>query len=882
MENAELEEPEKKRPHLSSDSSPMARNSNLSPDNKSVDAAVLQYQNQKLVQQLDAQKHELHDLEVKIQELKERQSSYDDMLTTIKQLWNQLIDDVVFIGVRAGGSLNVLQTLDSEDYAQGSNSSCPAEHVLLCRLLNVDSVKGNGGEDHVKSVEEIFSQHYSSILDLLRFFENFVEDQKKKTFSIAQEMHENLSTEGPGDAITKLNKIEDLMTEEASSLRVVIDDLHLKHSQYADRIQSYIQNKSVDETEIKHIAGELEESMAELEESRRKLVNLRMQKNLASGTYSPVTGVMNGNLSSLKLPDKSMGLRELKHSIEEAEVLAADRLAELEDAREDNSILSKQLEEIEKEMKDDKYVCSSRLYTLVNDQLHHWKAEVARYKTLTDSLQSDRSYLIRREKELELKKESADSAKASIDKAETRVEELELKFQNSIIEKNELEAKMEEAVQDSGRTDIKSEFNVMASALSKEMGMVEAQLNRWKDISQEALSLRGEAETQKALLNRKTSEVKALGDKCGQQMAEIKSLKELIEKLQKEKLELQIFVDMLGQGIYDNRDLMEIQESERRACAQAEVLKHALDEHNLELRIKAANEAEAACQLRLSVAEAEIADLRAKLDTTEREVCELTEAIKIKDAEAEAYISEIETIGQAYEDMQTQNQHLLLQMTERDDYNIKLVSESVKTKQAVNTLLTEKQALAKQFQSVNASLESLRARISRSEEQMKAIMSEALNHCQEDRHLIVSLERAKWELSDVEKELKWVKSAIASSEKEYEQVQRKTADIQKELGSERNDKKKLEEELRQWKDRVVEMTAETGEAAIQRLQEEIKDCKSILKCSVCFDRPKEVVIVKCYHLFCNQCIQRNLEIRHRKCPGCGTAFGQNDVRFVKI
>lgn len=68
---------------------------------------------------------------------------------------------------------------------------------------------------------------------------------------------------------------------------------------------------------------------------------------------------------------------------------------------------------------------------------------------------------------------------------------------------------------------------------------------------------------------------------------------------------------------------------------------------------------------------------------------------------------------------------------------------------------------------------------------MKSIMSEALNHCQEDRHLIVSLERAKWELSDAEKELKWVKSAIASSEKEYEYVQRKAAEIQKDLESER-------------------------------------------------------------------------------------------------
>lgn len=36
MDHAESEEPEKKRPHLSSDSSLMARNSNVSPDNKSV------------------------------------------------------------------------------------------------------------------------------------------------------------------------------------------------------------------------------------------------------------------------------------------------------------------------------------------------------------------------------------------------------------------------------------------------------------------------------------------------------------------------------------------------------------------------------------------------------------------------------------------------------------------------------------------------------------------------------------------------------------------------------------------------------------------------------------------------------------------------------
>lgn len=82
-----------------------------------------------------------------------------------------------------------------------------------------------------------------------------------------------------------------------------------------------------------------------------------------------------------------------------------------------------------------------------------------------------------------------------------------------------------------------------------------------------------------------------------------------------------------------------------------------------------------------------------------RDVLKLKEAIRIKEAEGDAYISDIEvssffsflsavyvvcmhvwkhmilslqTIGQAYEDMQTQNQHLLQQVADRDDFNIKV------------------------------------------------------------------------------------------------------------------------------------------------------------------------------------------------------------------
>ncbi|XP_050158817.1 E3 ubiquitin-protein ligase BRE1-like 2 isoform X3 [Malus sylvestris] len=622
--------------------------------------------------------------------------------------------------------------------------------------------------------------------------------------------------------------------------------------------------------------------MADLELKRRKLINLKMQKDVGPGVQNHTSSALNGTPSPEKSTERTISLQELRNSIEETRILEADRLSEYQEANEENLALSKQLQEFQDEVKDDKYVLSSRLYSMLNDQLQHWNAELDRYKALTDSLQADRTLVVRREKDLNVKLESADAVRNAIDNSDSRIEELELQLQKCIIAKNDFEINMEEAVQDSGRKDIIAEFRVMASSLCKEMGMVETQLKRWKETAHETVSLRDKAQSLKASLSTKTNEQKILVDKCGEQVIEIKSLKALIEKLQKEKLELQIFLDMYVQESYENRDLMEIKESERRAYFQAEMLKNALDEHSLELRVKAANEAEAACQQRLSATEAEITELSAKLDASERDVMELTEAIGIKDKEAEAYISEIETIGQAYEDMQMQNQHLLQQVTERDDYNIKLVSESVKAKQAQSFVVSDKQALAKQLQQVNTSLESLKIRVSHGEEQMMALLIDAIKTAEEDRQLAVNVETVKWELADSEKELQWLKSAFASSEKEHVHIEKDIDDIRLELDNERSSRKNLEEQLGELNGIVAEMSSETGEAAIQKLQTEIKFCKNILQCSVCTDRPKEVVIVKCYHLFCNYCVQKNLEIRHRKCPACGTPFGQNDIRFVKI
>lgn len=56
--------------------------------------------------------------------------------------------------------------------------------------------------------------------------------------------------------------------------------------------------------------------------------------------------------------------------------------------------------------------------------------------------------------------------------------------------------------------------------------------------------------------------------------------------------------------------------------------------------------------------------------------------------------------------------------------------------------------------------------------------------------------------------------------------------------------------------------------------------QKMLKCSTCMLRFKGVIINRCGHLFCKECIDARLSNRQRKCPSCGMAFGRDDVSNV--
>lgn len=90
------EEPDRKRRHLNKDHL-------ASPP---VDAQMLQFQNHKLAQQLYVQRNEINVLEGKLNQLLSNQASFDDNLSKVSRVWNQVVDDLESLTVRYSSSSN--------------------------------------------------------------------------------------------------------------------------------------------------------------------------------------------------------------------------------------------------------------------------------------------------------------------------------------------------------------------------------------------------------------------------------------------------------------------------------------------------------------------------------------------------------------------------------------------------------------------------------------------------------------------------------------------------------------------------------------------------------------------------------------------------------
>ncbi|KAL6652277.1 hypothetical protein ACP70R_011202 [Stipagrostis hirtigluma subsp. patula] len=847
-------------------------------EDKKLDFAVLKYKNQKLAEQLEVHKFEFRALESKFNDLKEKQRTHNETLVLVKSSWERLVADLELISVCKSESPH-------SDHGTGNSSvrkdgKCMSlEKDFLRRLVEAGATESSGCAPSCHLGNDITPEQPSTV-NVLRnsFLPSSDLWRVNKEFSLSalnklpENEHSRQLQNATSELLSKLNKVVQ-----------AVDNLHLKHRQVASNFQNHRDSSCWNRAEQKRLKEEWVSTVAKLEESKHKLAALKAHGDSKQGAPILFPALGSKNTTRDKARDKQRELQDLEATHKELTELISKRLEEIKRLHEQRIEILKKLATFQNTLADFKNICSSKAFQLVNDQLQKSQAELDHYQTLLEKLQVEKDKFVWQERQFNLKADLAEVSQKVSAYCESRIAELEKDLQKLCDEKNMLLMKLEEASREPGRNQVISEFKALVSSLPREMDAMQSELSRHKDASLELHSLRAEVNSLSSILTRKDHEIAESSSRSARAGSDIRQLQAMVRGLRENTQELKLFMELYKHGSTDSREVMESRDREFSEWARVHILRTSLDESKLEQRVKAANEAEAVSQQRLATAEAEIAELGQKLETSRRDLVTLSDVLKSKHEECEAYLLEIESIGQAYEDIQTQNQQLLQQIIERDDDNTKIFMEGIKAKQSHDSLYSEVRSLQRNLQHASSLMDLYNQKIVRLEDQLRVWSERARRLAEDGWQQSVSLGNSQRKLAGMHGEAPNLRQLMEGMQAKVGSNRLEVAQLLIEIEKERFSKKRLEDDLELMSSKASSLRAKLDESVVlEKLRHEVTEYRGILKCGICHDRQKEVVIAKCYHLFCNPCIQKSLGNRQKRCPSCGLSFGVNDVKPIYI
>lgn len=333
----------------------------------------------------------------------------------------------------------------------------------------------------------------------------------------------------------------------------------------------------------------------------------------------------------------------------------------------------------------------------------------------------------------------------------------------------------------------------------------------------------------------------------------------------------------------------------RKQVTEARATKTALDAAKLdaEKAMADANAARAEAQdavkvfqnVKTSGDKKTIADLEKDLAAAKRDATAATakataaeQSLTEKNEETEAFMAEMEAIGLAYEEAASENARLMERLAERDDGVTKAVTEKNQLSMSVRRLRDDLQGMEAVVAHERGAAQAALARVSQIEAAANEARSE-IDRAREDAKALSSeMATQTATLTTLHESNEKNKQLLHTKEKEVSNLLQTSKDDAKKVAEAERKYQKCEEQCAGLKRRNEKLSKHGGSA--DEYKEEIDAYKSMLRCSVCNDRPKGVVITRCFHMFCNDCIAIRLENRDRKCPGCGLMFSASDVKSI--
>ncbi|KAL8597186.1 hypothetical protein ACOMHN_022233 [Nucella lapillus] len=350
---------------------------------------------------------------------------------------------------------------------------------------------------------------------------------------------------------------------------------------------------------------------------------------------------------------------------------------------------------------------------------------------------------------------------------------------------------------------------------------------------------------------------------------QIKELKMQLKKSQDGARELKLLLDMYKSAPKEQRDKVQLMTAEKKARQELEELRQ---------QVKKMQEAERRDRRKLAEDEA----LR-KIKKMEDTITELQKNLASQKQREEALLNDLEVTGQAFEDMQEQNMRLLQQLREKDDANFKLMSERIKSNQIQKLLKEEKEVLEEQGTQLHQQVDAQNM-VVRSLEDKERILQQSLALVEKEANFTQqALELHKRKAVESSQTAADLKLHLDKYQAQLKEAQIAVAEKTSALDQEVFKYKRMQEEVAKLQRKLERsQKIEQAGAADEVLLEEIKEYKEQLTCPSCKVNRKDAVLVKCFHVFCLECLRTRYETRQRKCPKCNAGFGANDFHRLYL
>ncbi|KAF9051164.1 BRE1-domain-containing protein [Hymenopellis radicata] len=428
----------------------------------------------------------------------------------------------------------------------------------------------------------------------------------------------------------------------------------------------------------------------------------------------------------------------------------------------------------------------------------------------------------------------------------------------------------------------------------------------------------------KVALSRRDTDIARLREARDQQQAE------LHERKQKDTVKMTSLQEFktLAESRADMISVLQTQLRHSKAQLAArsgneEMMKFLMEPHDvtfvddLQERLTIANEQLAACRLamddgdpveehrktleRLAKAEAQLAKyqeiygatsmsaestvLTEELERKEEELRRLRlEGSQRTEAESSLY-AELDKLSAAWESLDRQLKTKVYDLAGLEERASKSAVERAKSENKYYQAMREKEAVESERKNLQRVLEKQDKVVERLREAEKNLRQQISNLEAENVQYQSAVALAQKRLQDSDNDLLKDKNSLEVEMKLKKQLEAEKYKAMKDLEVEVRVAEKAKAAAREAQKEAERLEAKLKVAVAgaskpakpSDLQIQLDETLAVLKCSTCKQSVRSIILSKCLHTFCKECIDARISTRQRKCPSCNLAFSQGEV-----